>query len=322
MKFIFKQSVQNFIRNYLKLLFFKKITKNGLNLFFRNQDIISPYPMVSGAYEEHIKNFIIHFSNEGFSDFLIDIGANIGLISCQTGEKFRQIHMFEPNPDCFKILEVNSKIALRHTDYFLYNFGLGEEDGIFELFVPQKNWGGGYIKHESNPYNEEILANKDKSGKTDKNTYAKIQVKIKNAWKNLGNLFDTLAKDNLANGIIKIDVEGLEISIIRAIAKSVPENFNLIIVFESWNENININSIVEDFEGRAKTFKFSRTTLWNEDKGKISKIFSLLGFFLRKSAITHQIEETKKGEFKGNLIIQINKKKNKTGEKNGICAPT
>ncbi len=107
MNFTFKQSVKKFVKNYLKFLFFKKLTENGLNLFFRNKDIITPYPATSGVYDEHLKIFLTHVSKEEYSDFLIDIGANIGLISCQSGDNFKQVHMFEPNPDCFKILEVN-----------------------------------------------------------------------------------------------------------------------------------------------------------------------------------------------------------------------
>lgn len=308
MNFTFKLSVKKFVKNYIKFLFFKKITENGLNLIFRNKDIITPYPATSGVYDEHIKIFLTHVSKKEYSDFLIDIGANIGLTSCQSGDNFKQIHMFEPNSDCFKILEVNSKIALKNTDYFLYNFGLGEEDGTFKLSIPDENWGGGYIKHESNPIHSKISQDKENKTITEENTNSETQVQIKNAGNELRNIFYSLEPKNLTKGIIKIDVEGLETPIIRAIAKIIPDSFELIIIFETWDKKIDIDSLILDFKGRAKAFKFSQTTLWKKDARKISKLFSLLGFFLGKPAITHKIEEISKGEQELDYIIRVSKK--------------
>ncbi len=113
---------------------------------------------------------------------------------------------------------------------------------------------------------------------------------------------------NLTKGIIKIDVEGLETSIIRAIAKIIPGSFELIIIFETWDKKIDIDSLILDFKGRAKAFKFSQTTLWKKDARKISKLFSLLGFFLGKPAITHEIEEISKGEQENDYIIRVREK--------------
>ena len=308
MNFTYKISVWKFLKNYIKFLIFKKITKRGLDLFFRNKDMITAYPATSGRYDEHLNFFLAHFSKEEYKDFLIDIGANIGLVSCQNGENFQEIHMFEPNPDCFKILEVNSMIALKNTNYFLNNFGLGEEDGTFELSVPKDNWGGGYINDDSNPMFHKVSLEKNKRKPIKENTYFHRHVKLKNAQKELENLFNSLGKKKLTKGIIKIDVEGLENPIIKAIAKKTPSNFKLILIFETWNKKTDLNSLISDFGGRAKIFEFTENTLWEKKDGKILKLFSLLGFLFGKPAITYKTKEIDKEETNIDYIITVSEK--------------
>ena len=71
--------------------------------------------IANGVYEPHIKFLIDYLAEKGYSDFLIDIGANIGLTSCQSGNSFKEIHMFEPNPDCVNILKVKESLIKSRT---------------------------------------------------------------------------------------------------------------------------------------------------------------------------------------------------------------
>ena len=45
-------------------------------------------------------------------DFLIDIVANIGMTSVQSGLCFKEVHLYEPNPECISILKLNLHRAL------------------------------------------------------------------------------------------------------------------------------------------------------------------------------------------------------------------
>ncbi len=130
--------------NRFKYLAFQKLTESSTDLFLRGRDINSVNPLISGVYEPEITSLIKKYSNEGFGDFLIDIGANIGLISCQNGNNFSEVHMFEPNPLCCHILAVNTKIALTESKYEIYPFGLGSEEKSVKLTVPRNNGGGFY----------------------------------------------------------------------------------------------------------------------------------------------------------------------------------
>jgi hypothetical protein len=87
----------------------KYLTKKSAGLFLRGGDLISIGVLSEGIHEPDTSELIKIFADGGYNNFLIDIGANIGLISCQTAEKFSEVHMYEPNPLCCHVLAVNKK---------------------------------------------------------------------------------------------------------------------------------------------------------------------------------------------------------------------
>ncbi len=234
--FIYRINYGRYRKNKLKLSAYKKITKQALPLFFRGGDIISFAPISNGVYEPEIKALIDHFSSNGYANFLIDIGANIGLSSCQSGKGFQEVHMFEPNPNCLSILKVNAKIALRHRNYVIHEYGLGPKQETLKLYVPYDNWGGAFVKSNDNEYDEALLSSKDGHGTFDIKNYDVLDVAIESADEKLGSLFASLTARNLTHGVIKIDVEGFEKLVISAILKTCPTNFQAFVIFENWKE--------------------------------------------------------------------------------------
>lgn len=95
--------------SFLKKCFFygafRLLTRKKLNVFLKGGDIISEGPLIDGIYETPLTNFIDKCANNGMSEFLIDIGANIGLTSCQNGNSFKKVYCFEPDPLCVNILK-------------------------------------------------------------------------------------------------------------------------------------------------------------------------------------------------------------------------
>lgn len=255
-------------------------------------------------HEPELTAFISLLSQQGYKDFLIDIGANIGLTSCQNGVQFDEVHMFEPNPLCCHILEVNAKIALTSKKYFINNFGLGNENKTTVLTVPKHNWGGAFIKDKSNSYDDSVLAQKDGFELLDQRNYFDIEIVIKNTTDELRRLFLTLSKKNLYNGVIKIDVEGYEPIVLKGIAESLPEDMNAYIVFESWDSNFDINEIIDAFKGRAEVAKLDRYVL--KRKGLIGLI-DLLYMVLRSDFSTKlkKIDPIQNNCI-GDIVIKVN----------------
>ena len=137
------------------------LTRKSLSLFTRGRDIISTGPVLDGVHEPALTSLIRKYAQDGYSDFLIDIGANIGLTSCQNGDSFREVHMYEPNWMCCNILEVKSKIAITSSEFEIHKYGLGKENKTCTLTIPRHNWGGGFIKDAGNSYSDKVLAAKD-----------------------------------------------------------------------------------------------------------------------------------------------------------------
>lgn len=314
--FSFDQSFYERTRNDRMSRLFARLTKKTPNLFLRGTDIMSGYTQVSGEYEAHIKYLIEHYAASGYSDFLIDVGANIGLTSCQSGNSFREVHMFEPNPDCFSVLKVNSKIALTNTRYHLYEYGLGTEPTRTTLKVPTRNWGGGFIHNVVEGYRDEVQEKSLKFDVNDPRNYNEVQIQIKNAKETFENLFESLGSDNLISGVIKIDVEGYEPTILMGIAQAIPPEVKVMIIFECWDENLNINSILSPFENRATCFRLAP----NRDfigipfklfkKSSFPKILKLLGLML-KPKISYKLSKLNDGDTLGvlsnciDLVIEV-----------------
>ncbi len=256
-------------RSKLRYSVLKKITKKSLPLFFKGGDIISLDPLANGNYELEIKELIEYFANNGFNHFLIDIGANIGLSSCQSGMKFNEVHMFEPNPNCVSILKINSNIALRKTKYIIHEYGLGSVDETLQLFVPYDNWGGAFVKSNENEYDEDLLSSKDGYGAFNSNNYDVLDVQIKSSSQVISDLFANLLANQKNMGVIKIDAEGYEKFIVNSIIDIKPELINCVIIFENWKKDIDIsdyfgknNKLIDLYKLENNKYKFQSAPRW------------------------------------------------------------
>ena len=259
----------------IKNIIFSKITKNSLQLFLRGKDIISVSPQTCGFHEPGLTNLISSIAKNGASDFLIDIGANIGLTSCQNGNDFKYVFCFEPNPLSCQILRVNAEISLDMSKVQIYEFGLGEADETLKLMIPKYNWGGAFVVSSSNSYSDDILASKDGFHEIQSENYITKEVKIKSTEKVLREVFTSIGTDKC--GIIKIDVEGMELTVLKGVAASLPPNIKTIIVFENWDKNFDFEKLAKYFSSRSvKILKFEEKLPYKKSWPKFIKGVLLL----------------------------------------------
>ena len=289
------------IKRKIKFRAFKRITKKSLNLFLRSKDIISIGPLIDGAWEPDLALLINKFSEQGHSDFLIDIGANIGLTSCQSGNRFTEVFMYEPNPLCCHILAVNTAIALTEPIFKIHQFGLGVGSKIVKLTVPKNNWGGAFINDSSNSYGEKLLADKDGFESIDPKNYLEIEIVLKDTEVELKKLFEELSEKNLKLGVIKIDVEGYELEILKGIALALPRSFGVYIVFESWDKDFPIDKVLADFNREIQLGKIVTIAPWKKNLPKLFKAISLL--MPRK--FIKRVSPIEKGELDGDIVLYI-----------------
>jgi FkbM family methyltransferase len=298
---IFTQRYVRIILASLKRKLFARLTDNASQLFTKAGDISSIDVQLFGVCDPVLTQSIQHFNKCGYDNYFFDIGANIGLISCEIGDTFTEVYMFEPNYLCSKILEVNTAITLSKTRFKIYKYGLGSFEKKTQLMVPRHNWGGGYIKDELNSYDSHILLNKDSFTTYNSDNYLKLEIEIRDTSTELRKLFTELSQRKLRNGVIKIDVEGYEPIVIKGIAAAIPPECSCYIIFESLNSDLDVSELLSYFQGRARAYKLASKKLFKKNWPRIVKAFLLLF----NDRLSWQLCTNELGDWKGDVVFHV-----------------
>jgi FkbM family methyltransferase len=171
-------------------------------------DHISQQITLNGKYErQELETFFAWAEYRGYNflkDTAIDVGANIGNHALFFSDYFRKIICFEANPRTSTILSLNSMLK---SNIEVHNIGLSDYIGSASLYSLPINIGGATIlgvdgKH---PVGAEL-----------------IDIKL--------NKLDDVVDDNQI-GLIKIDVEGHELAVIKG-GRNIIFNQKPLILFE------------------------------------------------------------------------------------------
>jgi FkbM family methyltransferase len=289
------RAIADRVRQRLGLWLFRA----SLPVFVRGTDPISLEPLVNGYWEHVLQALFRHACVNGFNDFFIDIGANIGLTSCQCGNLFKQVLMFEPNPEIFPILELNTGMVLRTCERRAFNFGLGPVACTATLNVLADNFGGAFVHDEHNAYSDALFARKHLQASFDLSRYRQVPIRIAATAEVLPPLFAELHTRGLTRGVIKLDVEGYEQAIIADIAACLPAAFGCLIVFENWDANFDVESLLAKFPRSARAFQVIRTP---EPRGALWK--DLPGMMLSRGA-HFALAPVRGGACEGDIVIAV-----------------
>ena len=165
-----------------------------------------------GTYEE-LESKIMEEKIE-MGNIVVDVGANIGLHTLNMARivgNTGQVFAFEPDPSNFEILKKNVKIN-NYKNIILEQKAVGDKHGRITLY--QSDHPG---KHRIFPQTEQ----------------AKGQVQVELT--NLDNYFDFDMIDKI--NFIKIDVEGLEFSVLKGMKNILKNSKKIKILFEFMPEN-------------------------------------------------------------------------------------
>jgi len=131
----------------------------------------------------------------------LDIGANVGLWSCELVEKFEKVIAFEPVQEFIECYRKNVK----KSNYFMYECALGREESYINMNIVEGNTGHSHI---------------------DTNSFGKGSIPLK-----------TLDSFNFNNvDLIKIDVEGFEEEILAGAMETIIRNKPVIVVEQQTHE--------------------------------------------------------------------------------------
>lgn len=159
-------------------------------------EYIDRFVFYFGAYEKEELLFIKRYLNP--NSRVLDIGANTGHHSMFFSRYSGEVYAFEPYKKMFDVLEKRiSDNNIKNIKAF--NFGIGESSGDFDFFAPTgKNAGVGSFS--TNDKNQNI---------------GKLPIK---------NGDDVVLGMGLTSlDFIKIDVEGMEVSVIKGLLKTIKQ---------------------------------------------------------------------------------------------------
>tara|TARA_B100002019_G_scaffold192423_1_gene166430 strand:+ start:7678 stop:8649 length:972 start_codon:yes stop_codon:yes gene_type:complete len=178
-------------------------------------DSIGRHINLFGGYENDELAILFDFLSPLGEDFkkglALDIGANIGTHAMYFSDYFKEVLAFEPNSDVFYLLKFNSNQC---QNVSVENIGLGDKAGDFVLQEVTGNMMASWISEEP----------PDVSKKT-------YSIKV-----------ERLDDKNLESiKLIKIDVEGFEINVLKGALKSIEKN-KPIILFEQHSKDFSNDS--------------------------------------------------------------------------------
>ena len=256
----FKSTKKQFVKQliyYFCRYFSEQNIKNYKPMVGFSFDSIHHHINIFGTYEMIELNMIHKFLKENIKkpQIALDIGANIGNHTIRLfADNFLEVNCFEPHEKVFDLLEINTR-DLENVKIFKH--GLSEEAKEVDFEICNTNLGGSRITLES----KEIIDNNKKN-------FTKISVK------KLDTIYE---KFNRKIDLIKLDVEGHELQVLKGGKRIIQEHMP-IILFEENNISQNGSSEVIEYL-KDLNYKFF---IWKENfyfgEGKFLK---LLKFFLQ-----------------------------------------
>jgi FkbM family methyltransferase len=131
----------------------------------------------------------------------IDVGANIGNHTSIFAKQFSHVHSFEPNPHTFRLLEFNASFEDNVT---VYNLGLSSNAGNLILSENPSNYGASSVVYV-------------------KTASPKVEIDVRP--------LDQFHNEFQEIGLIKIDVEGMELHVLHGSMKIIQRD-KPVIIFE------------------------------------------------------------------------------------------
>lgn len=237
----FSRDILNILKSLPKInLITNKVIRkvNGVNFPFDFNEYSRYRSMYLGLNSKRVVKTLIRDIKKGTT--FIDVGANIGYMSAiglGCVGKSGQVHSFEPVPTYFKKLLYMTKLNIKYNNIFINNFALGETYSTMNIDVNRNIWG----------WNTLVPKFMEPSG-----IKTSFKVKIKR-------LDDYIFQNNLKNiSLIKIDVEGFEIPVLKGLSSYFEEEDilpNLLIEVSPSAYQL-LGYRLEDLENLLKQFSY------------------------------------------------------------------
>lgn len=188
-------------------------------IFINTNDFGCPMNFLEGGrYEEENLRVLQSFVTD--RSVFLDIGANLGYFTLQIAPRLSRggkVHAFEPHPKVFDLF--NRSVFLNGHASFVetHNFCLSDHHGPIELQYPIGHLGGGHISS---------------GGADGSNTLVKSEMKT----------LDAVVGPDFSCDLVKIDVEGHELAVLRGMRRTLENSPSIKILLEKLSANSGIET--------------------------------------------------------------------------------
>ncbi len=201
--------------------------------------------LIDGSPEKEEFDCIFHYleSKKLIRGIALDVGANYGMHSLRFAKHYKYVHSFEPHPAVYKLLSTNVCFNNPNKNIHTHNIGLSQSKSISTLFDHKsRNIGGSTLEKNKISANQNTVTFQCKLDTMDA-IFLDIEDRI---------------------GLIKIDTEGHEASVILGGSKTI-NKYKPVIIFEDWDSKNGIESeTVKTLRSIGyKTFLVPGTTILN-----------------------------------------------------------
>ena len=222
----------------------RRSSQSGLRVIPAN-DFISNEITLSGWYERDLLEDVTRLlsSNNLLGGTLIDVGANIGNHSAWFSQFFDKIEAFEPSPLTFPILDFNAKHM--PGTVCVHNYGLSNSNKASKLYTCKSNLG----KAGQSPTKGDSLETSIELRKAD----------------------DLPIRNDPTIRVIKIDVEGHELSVIQGMQKLIATWKPILVLETSFDSDL-----LKLLSSSGYTHFYHPNSPFRRERGVIKKILGSL----------------------------------------------
>jgi FkbM family methyltransferase len=182
--------------------------------------------LIENNFEPLLKKFLMSYFN-GLDIIAIDVGANNGYLSIPLARIARKVYSFEPNPKCFHKLKRNIELNGLEDRIEAHELAISNLNGFQNFYIQQSIDG-------------DNLMNSGLSSLIRRPQYLKNTIKVE------VKTLDSIIPEKEIVHLVKIDVEGSEIDVLKGSQKIV-ENSSPIIIWEA-SISIEVNKVRECFD--------------------------------------------------------------------------
>jgi FkbM family methyltransferase len=246
--------------------------KDAEYMLFNTQDYISASLRDTGVWDENLLKISRFFIQSVDAPLVIDVGANLGAYSIPLArdmqDKGGSVYGFEPQRIVFYQL-CGNLVLNRLENYFAFNYAIGEKDSIIE--IPSVNYEAN-MNVGMFSINQEVRSALEVEQYTDSSrSFSVPMIKL-----------DSL-KIPKSPALIKIDVEGYELNVLKGALNFLEEHNYPPLIFEAWGsrewfaaQKTELLRFVEDL-GYQISFNMGDEYIAQHSKNSISFVFQSAG---------------------------------------------